>query len=470
MSSLYIPRLTPGPKEENWPVPPIPFDLSLPDHRVAIIGARGSGKSTLLRHLAAKGALVLDDTTSDAAVALAEVNTSARIFASANGPIPGFTSRELLPFENADVQQFLRNQLSSMDAWLITSHPDLETLAQVPAIVARMAAMCQQGAHLPERRADLYEWILQNLGPVDHPAIRNYLAAAKLSQPPVDRERFCLYGAIRHRRGGPEAVEKLVESLLATTGDTLKARANAIARVYSLETDLGYRVSSPLYRQAVLGMTALFEDSKASAAVPLADKVAAAEALGRQGDPRLRLPSDPEYWADLGAIQLGRHPVTVYEFKAYVEATGLIPDSWTTQMEHPSRPVNGVGWYDAVAYCQWAGGHLPTPAEWESALPGRYPWGDEEQTKLHANTNELQLGHPTPVGLFPRGNTPGTGIADLYGNVFEWVDEDVTREGEIEMKATRGASSRTYTSRPNGRWDSRSIGHDNIGFRCARRR
>jgi hypothetical protein len=50
------------------------------------------------------------------------------------------------------------------------------------------------------------------------------------------------------------------------------------------------------------------------------------------------------------------------------------------------------------------------------------------------------------------------------------VDEDVTREGEIEMKATRGASSRTYASRPNGRWDSQSSGHDNIGFRCARRR
>ena len=89
---------------------------------------------------------------------------------------------------------------------------------------------------------------------------------------------------------------------------------------------------------------------------------------------------------------------------------------------------------------------------------------------LHANSITLQLFHPTPVGLFPRGNTPGTCIADQYGNVWEWVDEDVTRKGEIERKATRGASSRTNASDPNGRWDSRSTGHNNIGFRCARRR
>lgn len=58
-------------------------DLSLSDRRVAIIGGNGSGKSTLPRYLAAKGALVLDDTTPDAAVALTKAKPRTRILASA---------------------------------------------------------------------------------------------------------------------------------------------------------------------------------------------------------------------------------------------------------------------------------------------------------------------------------------------------------------------------------------------------
>ena len=63
-----------------------------------------------------------------------------------------------------------------------------------------------------------------------------------------------------------------------------------------------------------------------------------------------------------------------------------------------------------------------------------------------------------------------TGITDLYGNVFEWVDEDVTRPGEFEMKATGGASSRSYLASPNGCWDTLEGALDSIGFRCARKR
>ena len=246
----------------------------------------------------------------------------------------------------------------------------------------------------------------------------------------------------------------------------------AIALLYKMETDLipyGYRINNPRHREQVLAMTALFEDTPESVAVALADKVAAAEALGRLGDPRLRLPAHPEYWAQVTqTLHLGRFPVTVFEFEAFVQATGYVPYNWTEQQRHPNRPVTGVGWHSAVKYCLWAGGHLPTPAEWESALAGKYPWGDDEPTPLHANSITLQLFHPTPVGLFPRGNTPQTGIADLYGNVWEWVDEDVTRRGEIEMKATRGAASGSHLSDPKGRWDTGDRGHENIGFRCSR--
>lgn len=400
---LFLPRRTPD---------DTPLDLTLPDQRVALLGPRGSGKSTLLRHLSTS-ALVLDDTTTEAAVALAQANPTARIFASSDAPIPGFTTYEIAPLSTRDVDDYLHH-------------------------------------HTPDPA--LYE-LLAN------PAIHAYRKGTD----------FRLLAARMLRESGPEPVDGLMSIILNTNGGP-----SAVALLHRIETDLlpyGYAIRNPLYRQQVLAVRSLFEDTPESAAVPLADKIDAAEALDRLGAPRLLLPSDPAYWAPIGqGIELGRFPVTVHEFAAFVQQTGYQPWNWAEQQTHPSRPVNGVGWYQAVAYCQWAGGHLPTPAEWESALAGRYPWGDQEPTKLHANTNELQLGHPTPVGLFPRGNTPGTGIADLYGNVFEWVDEDVTREGEIEMKATRGASSRTYAGRPNGRWDSRSISHDNIGFRCARRR
>ncbi|HXV68234.1 MAG TPA: formylglycine-generating enzyme family protein [Nitrospira sp.] len=141
----------------------------------------------------------------------------------------------------------------------------------------------------------------------------------------------------------------------------------------------------------------------------------------------------PLHRVRLSTFSMDRYEVTTEQYAAFLASEGReVPWQWgqVDLARHSDRPVIGVDWYDADAYCRWKGKRLPTEAEWERGARGTdgrlYPWGNQEPNKDLAN---FALGARfsysqvlMPVRSYEKGQSP-SGVYQMAGNVWEWVQD-----------------------------------------------
>jgi len=154
----------------------------------------------------------------------------------------------------------------------------------------------------------------------------------------------------------------------------------------------------------------------------------------------------PQHEVQLPRYFIGCYPVTVAQFRAFVEGAGSRPENSRRLGGIANHPVVTVSWYEALEYCDWLTERLrawpgtpeplgtllrnegwqvglPSEAEWEKAARGTdgriYPWA-KELDPHQANYEDTGINTCSAVGCFPGGASP-YGVEDLSGNVSEWT-------------------------------------------------
>ncbi|UPT75317.1 MAG: formylglycine-generating enzyme family protein [Elusimicrobiota bacterium] len=144
----------------------------------------------------------------------------------------------------------------------------------------------------------------------------------------------------------------------------------------------------------------------------------------------------PVHKVTLKAFDLARTETTNRQYAACVAAGACEaqdPDCLGPAFRGPEQPAVCVSWDMARAFAAWAGGRLPSEAEWEYAArgaggDGRYAWGDAApdcSRVVFGDSPEgpgCGRGATWPVCSKPLGNTP-QGLCDMGGNVWEWTED-----------------------------------------------
>jgi eukaryotic-like serine/threonine-protein kinase len=183
--------------------------------------------------------------------------------------------------------------------------------------------------------------------------------------------------------------------------------------------------------------------------------------------------TNAQYAQCVSAGQCAAPPVTK-------SATGA---SYYGNSQYGNYPVIYVSLNDADKYCKWAGGHLPTEAQWEYAARGpqsvTYPWGNDRPNDTLLNYNQ-KIGDATSVGSYPRGAS-WVGAFDMAGNVWEWVQDWYGAYSDSAQTNPTGPASGNTRVLRGGSWNDDGyyvraalrnnygilgLIRNDVGFRC----
>jgi formylglycine-generating enzyme required for sulfatase activity len=269
---------------------------------------------------------------------------------------------------------------------------------------------------------------------------------------------------VEDRRRGVAALaqirsERVVEPLFRAAGDAddevaglaVQALAEMGEGVHQRALDLAQQPEHSLYQsglayvKGILGLSVVW--------VPAGPFLMGSD---KDDDPRARDDELPQHEVTLPGYWIGRYPVTVAQYRDFVEKGGRDVDERSLK-DPDDHPVRYVTWHDMLAYCRWLSERtglpvmLPSEAEWEKAArstDGRvYPWGDSSPSADLCNFGN-KVGRTTPVGEYsPEGDSP-YGCADMAGNVWEWASrlyEDYPYHPEdnpenVEAQVLRGGA------------------------------
>ena len=172
----------------------------------------------------------------------------------------------------------------------------------------------------------------------------------------------------------------------------------------------------------------------------------------------------PEHKVYLNDFQIENFPVTNAQYLEFIEVGGYddfsfwLSDGWDVAKKNEwnapmywekedgewftrdfvgrrkinsDEPVCHVSFYEAMAFCKWAGKRLPTEAEWEKAALWNdeensktiFPWGNQPPTQNHANLLDSCIWSCTNVGSYENGKSH-YGCYQMIGDVWEWTSSE----------------------------------------------
>jgi formylglycine-generating enzyme required for sulfatase activity len=222
----------------------------------------------------------------------------------------------------------------------------------------------------------------------------------------------------------------------------------------------------------------------ASLPTPSLPRQTGKEITGKDGAPMALVPAGEFLYGDnnqrmsLPAFYMDKYEVTTRLYAIFMQATGHeAPGRWNevSKVNDGDRPVIGVAWHDADAYCRHYGKRLPTEEEWEKAARGtdgrKYPWGNEEPNRSLASYdrdgNRAWQGYSTlaTVESYETGKSP-YGLYNMAGNVWEWTSSDYDSSNKVYRGGSWGDSAAGLHASIRPR-RTPTDGANSLGFRCA---